>query len=388
MVAWIRCQLQEDRCFSVVSIADSERGIAATALEHGLTDAQLPTLIPAGWLPGPEPVAHRTGADILTIGKGWTTQFSSDDLDDWRLRVGHLLGPHEIHRLEATPGQRFHHRIRSASLGALQLVEFRGGGRFELDRIQAPDRAVLWLPSLGVVEERVEGCRMQPHPGMGLWIRPGTALVGRIDGRCGGISIVVPTALLEPDDGQEYRADAEAGPMLLNPFSRQRSGAVVTLLRLARQLVQAVKTGGSTLQTLTDCLIEQLQAWDRVEPWSGVRLPRAEQHCREAEDWILRHRDRAISVADVAAALHLSQRTLQASFRAERDMSPVEAIRRLQLRAAAAPASGSGAGTAPGSTAPIVRRPLVVRALPNTSRRIGLPSIGLISRLAPSASMI
>jgi hypothetical protein len=185
------------------------------------------------------------------------------------------------------------------------------------------DRAVLWLPSHGVVEERVEGCDLQPHPGMGLWIRPNTALVGRIHGRCGGISIVVPTALLQVDDNREYRVDAEAGPMLLNPFSRQRSGAVVHLLRLARQLVESMETGGSALQTLTDCLIEQLQAWDQVAPWSGVRLPRAEQHCRDAEDWILRHRHRPISVADVAAALHVSQRTLQASFRAERDMSPV-----------------------------------------------------------------
>jgi len=118
--------------------------------------------------------------------------------------------------------------------------------------------------------------------------------------------------------------------MLLNPFSRQRSGAVVHLLRLARQLVESMETGGSALQTLTDCLIEQLQAWDQVAPWSGVRLPRAEQHCRDAEDWVLRHRDRPISVAELAAALHLSQRTLQASFRAEREMSPVEAIQRLR----------------------------------------------------------
>jgi hypothetical protein len=112
---------------------------------------------------------------------------------------------------------------------------------------QAPGRAVLWLPSLGVVEERVEGATLQPHPGMGLWIRPNTALVGRIHGRCSGISIVVPTALLEGDDEQGYRVDPEAGPMLLNPFTRQRSGAVVNLLRV-----------------LINSLIEQLQAWDRI----------------------------------------------------------------------------------------------------------------------------
>jgi hypothetical protein len=191
---------------------------------------------------------------------------------------------------------------------------------------------VLWLPNQGVVEERVKGGTLQPHPGMGLWIRPNTALVGRIHGQCGGISIVVPTTLLAGDDEQGYRVDAEAGPMLLNPFSRQRSGAVVQLLRLASQLVESVEAGGagSRLQFLTDSLIDQLQAWDRVAPWSGVRLPRAEQHCRDAEDWILKHRDRPFSVADVAAALHLSQRTLQASFRAEREMSPAQAIQRLR----------------------------------------------------------
>lgn len=189
---------------------------------------------------------------------------------------------------------------------------------------------MLWLPTLGVVEEQVEGCTLQSHPGMGLWIRPSTALVGQIQGRCSGVSIVVPTARLALDDEEGYRVDAEAGPMLLNPFSRQRSGAVIHLLRLARQLVQAVESGGPALQTLTDSLIEQLQAWDRVDPWSGGRLPRAEQHCRDAEDWILRHHHRPITVAELATALHVSQRTLQASFRAERDMSPVEAIRQLR----------------------------------------------------------
>jgi AraC-like DNA-binding protein len=102
-----------------------------------------------------------------------------------------------------------------------------------------------------------------------------------------------------------------------NSASVRRSGAVVKLLRLARQLVQRVESGGTgfTLQALTDGLIEQLQAWDRIAPWSVVRHPRA---------------DRPVSVADVAAALHLSQRTLQAGFRAEREMSPVWAIQRLR----------------------------------------------------------
>jgi hypothetical protein len=91
---------------------------------------------------------RREAAGTLSDGRGWTTLLSSDDLDDWRLRVGHLLGPHEIRQGDAPRGIRFHHRIRSASAGPLQLVEFRGGGSYALERIQAPGRAVLWLPSL------------------------------------------------------------------------------------------------------------------------------------------------------------------------------------------------------------------------------------------------
>ena len=166
---------------------------------------------------------------------------------------------------------RFRHRIRTASAGPLQLLDFRGGGSFALERIQAPDRAVLWLPLQGVVEEQVEGCSLQPHPGMGLWIRPNTGLLATND--------------------EEYRVEAEASPMLLNPFSRQRSGAVVTLLRLASQLVQSVAAGAP-----------------------GSTMP---PH---------RHPARTAAGLGSGRALHLSQRTLQASFRAEREMSPVEAV--------------------------------------------------------------
>lgn len=48
-------------------------------------------------------------------GRGWSTLLSSDNLDDWRLRVGQqLLGPHELRPGDVAPGQRFHHCIRGA----------------------------------------------------------------------------------------------------------------------------------------------------------------------------------------------------------------------------------------------------------------------------------
>jgi len=263
----------------------------------------------------------------------WTTLLDSDDFDDWHGRVHQLLGPHAC-RNQAERGQAFRQRIRAATVGPVQLVAFEGGGSFLLERIQQADRAVLWLPTTGVVEETVAGATITAEPGMGLWIRPSTALVGRIRGACSGVSIVLPVSLLQLHEESDYRPDPEAGPMLLDPFSRQRSDAMVRLLQCGRDLVQAVGRGPEAppAELLLGSLIQHLQEWDLADPWSGKHISRAEQHCRDAEDWMLRHLDEPISVSDVAAGIHVSQRTVQISFRSQRDRTPLEAIQRLRDR--------------------------------------------------------
>lgn len=75
----------------------------------------------------------------MNAGNGWAALLRSDDLDDWRMRGGELLGPHEIHLGKRSAGMSFHHQIRGATLGPLQLVAFRGGGSFALERIPAPE---------------------------------------------------------------------------------------------------------------------------------------------------------------------------------------------------------------------------------------------------------
>lgn len=280
----------------------------------------------------------------------WTTLLDSHDFDDWHSRVHQLLGPHAC-RNQAERGESFRHRIRAANVGPVQLVAFDGGGSFLLERIQEADRAVLWLPTLGVVEETVAGDTLRPEPGMGLWIRPATALVGRIRGACSGVSIVLPVSLLQLREDSAYSPDPEAGPMLLDPFSRQRSDAMVRLLHCARDLVQAVDGGpGATPpELLLGSLIQHLQEWDLADPWWGEHISRAEQHCRDAEDWMLRHLDQPISVSNVAEAIHLSQRSVQMSFRSQRDLTPLQAIQRLRERerqrgSASGAAGGAGDG--------------------------------------------
>ncbi|MFM9109102.1 MAG: hypothetical protein ACKOPN_00590, partial [Prochlorococcaceae cyanobacterium] len=151
---------------------------------------------------------------------GWSTLLESHDFDDWQRRVGHLLGPHDSRIQDGLAHRRFRQRIRAAAVGPVALVAFEGGGSFLLERIQPADRAVLWLPTQGVIQETVERDTLVPEPGMALWIRPGTALRGSINGACSGLSIILPLTLLQLDQNQPWCADAGAGPMLLNPFGR------------------------------------------------------------------------------------------------------------------------------------------------------------------------
>ena len=88
-------------------------------------------------------------------GCGWSTLLSSDDIEDWRLRVGHLLGPHEIRQGDAAGAMRFHHRIRAASAGALQLLDFSGGGSFALGirvRAEGPVSVVRIVAALHLLQ--------------------------------------------------------------------------------------------------------------------------------------------------------------------------------------------------------------------------------------------
>jgi hypothetical protein len=262
----------------------------------------------------------------------WSTLLESHDFHDWQASVQQLLGPHTSRIVDGPANRTFRHRIRSAKAGPASLVEFCGGGSFVLERIQADDRAVLWIPTCGVIQETVSGETLLPEPGMALWIRPGTPLTGLIGGACAGVSIIVPMNFLQFSEGEPWRVDRGAGPMLLNPFGRYRSASNVALLHIARDLVQAASSPGLAppMPLLLDGLIQHLREWDRPDPWLHHPIPRAEQHCREAEDWMRRHLDQPFGIRDVADAIHVQERTLQVSFRSQRDVTPTEAIRRLR----------------------------------------------------------
>jgi hypothetical protein len=262
----------------------------------------------------------------------WRTLLESRDFQHWQASVQQLLGPHTSRIVDRAASRRFSHRIRGATAGPVALVDFEGGGSFVLERIQAADRAVLWIPTCGVIQETVQGETLIPEPGMALWVRPGTPLSGRISGACAGVSIVVPVSLLQMEEGEPWRADPGAGPMLLNPFGRHRSASIVALLQIARDLVQVAASPAPVPQMplLLDGLIQHLREWDRADPWRHDRIPRAEQHCRDAEDWMERHLDQPFGVRDVADAIHVQERTLQLSFRSQRDVTPTEAILRLR----------------------------------------------------------
>lgn len=80
-------------------------------------------------------------------------------------------------------------------------------------------------------------------------------------------------------------------------------------------------------------LIGQLVHQSTNELWtsSGKGLSTNEHHVRRAEDWIAEHAGELCSVADLARAISVTPRTLQAAFRQHRNCTPRQMIERHRL---------------------------------------------------------
>jgi hypothetical protein len=99
------------------------------------------------------------------------------DFDQWASVVGRNLGDH--HSLLMDPRDPFEAVIHGAQVADIGLLHLQGRGQVQLDRLQGPERAVLWLPLLGMSEEIVNGERLVAAPGMAMLLRPGDHLLGR-----------------------------------------------------------------------------------------------------------------------------------------------------------------------------------------------------------------
>lgn len=227
------------------------------------------------------------------------------------------------HRSDLTTGAAsFRTRMAAGEAEGVRLLHIEGCGSVRLDRVQSEQAAVLWLPLQGYSEEHINGQLLIAEPGMALLMRPGDALLGVTSRHLEGLSILLPPNRL-----------ASECPRLLDLGVHHRA-----LIDAARRFAHSLVSGFQQGRLGAHALLDQLEEWqvamltrDNREQ-ERITAVRRRTYVGEAYGWMLEHLDASFEVAQVAAAINVSVRTLQYAFLQETGQSPMAVAKRLRLR--------------------------------------------------------
>lgn len=253
-------------------------------------------------------------------GKGFQALLKSQSFDQWEQVVGSALGEHRSRLLGS--GHEFRASLRHAAIGSLPVLHINGQGAIELERVQGEQNSVLWLPLQGWSEERINGERLRAEPGEALLIRSADQLLGRTSHRVEGLSIQIATDLIQP-----------GLPSLIGRGPQDQ-----LLLAASRQLVGAVDAGPRGGALAAAAFLDALQIWQRYRNdqlhgrHERITAVRRRQSIAVAQEWMQQHLDEPFEIADVAAGVGVSVRTLQYACQQELGQTPMALAKRLRLR--------------------------------------------------------
>ena len=211
--------------------------------------------------------------------------------------------------------------IHGAQVAGIGLLHLRGRGQVQLDRVQGPERAVLWLPLQGLSEEVVNGEALVAGPGMAMLLRPGDHLRGSTTRQMEGLSILIPSDRIQP-----------GLPSLLHqgyPHGR--------FIAAGKRFAQAVSSNHPGAWHAATALLDQLGAWQSAMAIElGGQRERITARRRRlvvanACQWMVENLEDPFEVLQVAQSVGVSTRTLQYAFTHEKGVSPMAEAKRLRL---------------------------------------------------------
>lgn len=251
-------------------------------------------------------------------------RFHTREFDEWDSQLASAIGHHRSCLL--TPRIPFVSSMEVIHSGSVSMVALEGRSSIRLHRHQAPGHVVLWLPQSGWVEEMVNGCSLLAEPGTAMLCLPGDELQGDTTPVLKGISLLLPASLL----GDLDRWNGCSLRLLAN------TSESVTAIHMALEIVAAMRKTTDDLGQLVAALADQLIFWrDRADEASIHKTQGSVERGRlisQASDWIDAHLHQSFQIAELAAALHVSSRTLQYCFIEELGHSPLAEVRRVRFR--------------------------------------------------------
>jgi hypothetical protein len=251
--------------------------------------------------------------------EGLNPIIETNNFDEWATVVGTTLGDHRSSLINQN--EAFQAVIHGAQVADIGLLHLQGRGQVQLDRVQGPERAVLWLPLQGMSEEVVNGEPLVAAPGMAMLLRPGDHLRGRTTRQLEGLSLLIPADRIQ------------AGlPSLLHP-GHPHGG----LIDAAHRFAQAVATDHPGAGHTAMALLDHLDAWQMAMALEQdgqrerITVRRRRLVVANACQWMADHLEEPFEVLQVAQAVQVSTRALQYAFSHEKGVSPMAEAKRLRL---------------------------------------------------------
>lgn len=241
-------------------------------------------------------------------------------------------------------GHAFSAEVCATKLSAVQLLRLGARGAFQIDsQVDLNSGYLVYLMHKGRLEiglgSKTYVCDQESlvvvsvHPQVTVRIGPESQ----------GCFVAIPAAALESALSTLLNRKPTRTISFCPLIPRSRPG-VETLLRLIEYLFQecshsdgprtstplAVRQLEGTLLTL---VLESLPHTYSDEILSALK-PAEPWHVRRCEEYILANLDQPLSIADLAAAVKASPRTLHEGFRRYREYSPMEFLRKARLERA------------------------------------------------------
>ena len=253
-------------------------------------------------------------------GEGLSTFLDTRDFDHWRDVVCRTLGDHSSD-LHGSP-KAFSALARAGAAGPFTLLHLSGSGVIQLNRVQSPTQAVLWLPLQGMTQEIVNGEDLVAEPGMAMLMQPGDRLEGRTSRQLEGISILIPPERVRPGmpgllhRGKTDQAVIDAGWCFAKALA---TAPCNTANAAAAQLGNALETW---------CMAVEAHQKD---PQAEMATHRRHRYVQSGCTWITDHLEEPFDITELAKAVGVSTRTLQYAFLQELGHSPMAEAKRLRL---------------------------------------------------------
>ena len=198
-------------------------------------------------------------------------------------------------------------------------------------------RTTFIAPLSGEIRVEIEGARARGVPGRSMLLRPGFRSTQVRPPDASPFAAIAVIAPLAPGAGETAPAQS------FDPGADATADAMHGYLRYFAQAYAPTDSplrGPAALRATQALLRDFFAAMAPAAARSALSL--SERRVRQAEEMILARHDEPIAIADVAAAIGVSIRSLQLAFRERRQRSPRDVLNQVRLEAARARLTAAG----------------------------------------------